>query len=208
MFTGIVAGKAKVASLEEKDQLITLGIKLPASEISSFKVGASIAINGVCLTITHWQEAIVYFDVMQATLNLTNLGKLQLKDAVNYERAAKIGDEIGGHLMSGHISDQVELISRAEVGDNLELVFSFNPKWQDYLLDKGFVGLNGCSLTLAKVSQDEFSINLIPETRRATTFGELPVGSLVNLEIDPQTQAVVDTVKRVLAAQQASSKAR
>lgn len=202
MFTGIVAGIAQVASLEEKDQLITLGIKLPASETSSFKVGASIAINGVCLTITHWQEAVVYFDVMQATLSLTNLGALTINAPVNYERAAKIGDEIGGHLMSGHISDQVELIGRNEVGDNLELVFSFHPKWQDYLLNKGFVGLNGCSLTLAQVSQGEFTINLIPETRRATTFGELPVGSQVNLEIDPQTQAVVDTVKRVLAAQE------
>lgn len=201
MFTGIVAGKAKVVSLEEKQGLITIGIELPEKELASLARGASIAINGVCLTITHWQDNLVYFDVMQATLDLTNLGNLIVNTKVNYERAAKIGDEIGGHLMSGHISDQVTLIKRTERGDNLELIFSFNPKWQAYLLDKGFVGLNGCSLTLAEVNDSEFTIHLIPETRRATTFGDMQESERVNLEIDPQTQAIVDTVNKVLQAQ-------
>lgn len=201
MFVGIVQGTAKVEELAAQPDFCRIGVRLPVSACTNLQQGASIALNGVCLTITSWQDNLVFFDVMQATLRLTNLGALQLGEVVNFERAARLQDEIGGHLMSGHIIDQVQLIKREELDtNNLRLQFSVAEQWHKYLFDKGFVGLNGCSLTVAELTPAGFSVYLIPETRRATTFDSLPEGAWVNLEIDPQTQAIVATVERVLAS--------
>lgn len=201
MFTGIVQGVAKLQQLKRTTNLSTLGINLPTVAREGMQVGASIAINGVCLTITDWDEQAVYFDAMIETLRLTNLGALEVGDRVNFERAAKFQDEIGGHLMSGHIMDQVELTARQELDEeNLRLEFTVAEKWMKYIFAKGYIGLNGCSLTVGEVEANRFSVYLIPETRRATTFGTMHEGALVNLEIDPQTQVIVDTVERVMAA--------
>ncbi|SFC12409.1 riboflavin synthase alpha chain [Marinospirillum celere] len=200
MFTGIVQGVTEVAELEQKTNLSTLALNLPEPARQGLQVGASVAINGVCLTVTHWQDERVYFDAMIETLRLTNLGQLQVGSRVNYERAARISDEIGGHLMSGHVIDQVTLTGRQEMDENnLRLEFSVPSTWMKYIFPKGYIGLNGCSLTIAEVGEQSFSVYLIPETRRATTFGEMPEGTPVNLEVDPQTQVTVDTVERVLA---------
>lgn len=199
MFTGIVQGVVPVAELTRQQNLTTLGLPLPATAREGLQVGASVAINGVCLTVTHWNTQAVYFDAMIETLRRTNLGGLKQGDLVNFERAARFSDEIGGHLMSGHVIDQVQLIQRQELDENnLRLEFRVPSQWMKYVFPKGYIGLNGCSLTLGEVEEDRFSVYLIPETRRATTFGELPEGSAVNLEIDPQTQVTVDTVERVL----------
>ncbi|SFW98272.1 riboflavin synthase subunit alpha [Marinospirillum alkaliphilum] len=203
MFTGIVQGVAELASLERKSNLSTLGICLPPATREGLQVGASVAINGVCLTVVRWDDQAVYFDAMIETLRLTNLGGLQQGDQINFERAARFSDEIGGHLMSGHVIDQVELTARQELDENnLRLEFTAAPKWMKYIFPKGYIGLNGCSLTLGEVEDNRFSVYLIPETRRATTFGEMQEGTRVNLEIDPQTQVIVDTVERVMASRQ------
>ncbi|MFK7160551.1 riboflavin synthase subunit alpha [Marinospirillum sp. MEB164] len=203
MFTGIVQGVAPLHSLEKKPQLHTLGLAIPAAQRDQLTQGASIALNGVCLTVTHWDEDAVYFDVMIASLQLTNLGQLAVGDLVNFERAARFGDEIGGHAMSGHVMGCVTLCQRHELdADNLRLDFSLPPQWKKYIFNKGYIGLNGCSLTIAEVHEERFSVYLIPETRRATTFGLLPEGSQVNLEVDPHTQVIVDSVERVLAQRQ------
>lgn len=201
MFTGIVQGMAKLQQLERKTNLSTLAINLPATAREGLQIGASIAINGVCLTITGWNDEVVYFDAMIETLRLTNLGALQEGDLVNFERAARFQDEIGGHLMSGHVIDQVTLTARQELDEeNLRLEFTVAEQWMKYIFAKGYIGLNGCSLTVGEVEANRFSVYLIPETRRATTFGTMPEGTQVNLEIDPQTQVIVDTVERVMAA--------
>jgi len=201
MFTGIVQGVARLQHLEQKTNLSTLGVQLPATAREGMQVGASVAINGVCLTLVGWDEQVVYFDAMIETLRLTNLGHLKVGDNVNFERAARFQDEIGGHLMSGHVIDQVRLTSRQELDkENLRLEFTVPEEWMKYIFAKGYIGLNGCSLTVGEVEADRFSVYLIPETRRATTFGTLPEGAQVNLEIDPQTQVIVDTVERVMAA--------
>lgn len=201
MFTGIVQGVAELISLERKSNLSCFGINLPAATREGLQVGGSVAINGVCLTVVSWDERAVYFDAMIETLRLTNLGALQQGDRVNFERAARFSDEIGGHLMSGHVIDQVELTSRQELDENnLRLEFTAPPKWMKYIFAKGYIGLNGCSLTLGEVEENRFSVYLIPETRRATTFGDMQEGTRVNLEIDPQTQVIVDTVERVMAS--------
>ena len=145
----------------------------------------------------------VSFDVIDETLKLTNLGALQAGDLVNVERAARFGDEIGGHLLSGHIHGHA-LVERLESeGDNLAVWWSVKESLHKYILPKGYVALNGCSLTVGETQVDGcLSVHLIPETRRITTFGAVRVGDRLNVEIDTQTQAIVDTVERVMAGRQ------
>lgn len=206
MFTGIVQGTARVVSCRHKTGLMQLELELPPARAEGLETGASIAVNGTCLTITSFQGCRVCFDLIDTTLELTNLGELEPGDRVNFERAARMGDEIGGHLMSGHILCCTR-IKRVEARENSHhLWFEIPEAAAPYLLPKGFVGLNGCSLTLAEVDseQGEFSVSLIPETLAQTTFGQLQPGSRVNLEVDPQTQAIVDTVNRYLKQQSRS----
>lgn len=198
MFTGIVQGMADVTALEHKADFMHLTLTLPADACQDLQIGGSIAINGTCLTITASQDNRVSFDLIAATLNTTNLGQLKLGDRVNFERAARVGDEIGGHTMSGHVFCTLRLQAVERSAHNCVLWFERPAALARYLLPKGFVGLNGCSLTLAQVEPERFAVYLIPETLRMTTFGQLEPGARVNLEIDPQTQAIVDTVERYL----------
>jgi len=200
MFTGIVQGKAKVLQIDGNDQLKTFTFVFPSNHLNSLQQGASIAINGTCLTVTRFDldQNTACFDVMNETLTITNLGCLSEHDEVNFERAAKIGDEIGGHLMSGHIHTCVTVKRIIRTKDNCSIYFLSPQPYQPYLLEKGFIGLNGCSLTVGEVNDDVFCVHLIPETLSITTFGQLKENNRVNLEIDHQTQCIVDTVKRVL----------
>ena len=201
MFTGIVQGIAHIASIETGENFKTLTIKFPTGTLNHLKKGASIAINGTCLTVTHFEngKSVVSFDVIKETLTVTNLITLIEGDAVNFERAAKFGDEIGGHLMSGHIHTTVKIKSIIRSEDNCSIYFETPNNYKQYLLPKGFVGLNGCSLTLGEVNTNEFSVHLIPETLTMTTFGTCAEGAYVNLEIDSQTQSIIDTVARILS---------
>jgi riboflavin synthase len=199
MFTGIVKGMAKVISIEKKSQFQTHGVVLPDALLPNLEIGASIAHNGCCLTVTKIEGNTVFFDLMQATLALTNLGKLTLGDDVNVERAARFGDDIGGHSMSGHITTTVPIDQIIDTENNRTIWFNVPSILMKYLLAKGYVGLDGCSLTIGEVENDRFSVHLIPETMQRTLFGHRTVGDLINLEIDPQTQAIVDTIERVLA---------
>lgn len=202
MFTGIVAGRAKIFAIESKQQLSTLTVTFPEGALLGLNRGASIALNGCCLTVTEFDlsNSTAKFDVMIESLRLTNLGALKAGDEVNYERAAKFGDEIGGHVMSGHITDTCTLLDRIQTDTNCELVFSVDNTLARYLLPKGYVGLNGCSLTIGPAVSDRFSVFLIPETLTVTVFGSINVGEHVNIEIDTQTQAIVDTVERYMAS--------
>jgi riboflavin synthase len=202
MFTGIVQGTAKVISIIKKTGLQTHTITLPDAYTQQLEIGASIAHNGCCLTVTEVNGDNVTFDLMQETLRLTNLGDLVEGDLINFERAAKFGDEIGGHVMSGHIIDTVTVAEIITSENNKTLWFKAPQSLIKYILPKGFVGLNGCSLTIGDVVDDTFSVHLIPETLERTTFGQSVTGDRVNLEIDANTQAVVDTVERVMQQKQ------
>lgn len=198
MFTGIVQGKATVIATELKPQFMRLTLALPAHASIDLQTGASIAVNGTCLTITGFAGNQVQFDLIMETLRATNLGTLKPGAEVNFERAARIGDEIGGHLLSGHVHTQAQ-ISRIETPtDNRIIWFDVSPQWIKYILPKGFVALNGCSLTIGEVEANRFNVYLIPETLSVTSFGQSVIGDAVNLEIDSQTQAVVDTVERYM----------
>lgn len=200
MFTGIVQGIAQLVALEQPStDFRRHAIALPKNMMNSLQIGASIAHNGCCLTVTAFDEQWVWFDLMAETLATTNLGSLKVGDWVNVERAARLGDEIGGHLMSGHIISTTE-ITRIEHSHLNQTVWFRLPEYlQDFVLTKGFIGLDGCSLTIGTVHRHEFCVHLIPETLRQTLFRTRRVGDLINIEIDPHTQAVVETVKRFLA---------
>ncbi len=198
MFTGIVQGQATIHSLERKTGFMRLQAVFPPQHCDNLQLGASIALNGTCLTVTAFEGNRVSFDLIMETLNVTNLGQLEVGVRVNFERAARFGDEIGGHLLSGHIHQQVEIVEIETPENNRILWFETSAPWQSYLFAKGFVALNGCSLTIGEIRANRFNVYLIPETLALTTFGELEVGAKVNMEIDAHTQAVVDSVERYL----------
>ncbi|WP_455027618.1 riboflavin synthase subunit alpha [Neisseria elongata] len=201
MFTGIVQGMGRVVSVEQPAADFRIHtVELPEDMAGGLQTGASVAHNGCCLTVTETDGRTARFDLMAETLDKTNLGRLKAGDLVNLERAARFGDEIGGHLMSGHITATTEILLIERTEHNTTMHFALPAALKPYILPKGFVGLDGCSLTIGSVGEDSFCVHLIPETLRRTLFGTRQAGDTVNLEIDPQTQAVVDTVGRILAA--------
>ncbi|MDO4640182.1 MAG: riboflavin synthase subunit alpha [Neisseria sp.] len=201
MFTGIVQGTGTIVAIENPSaDFCTLTVELPEHMADNLQTGASIANNGCCLTITRINGRQVQFDLMAETLKKTNLGQLKTGSRVNLERAARIGDEIGGHLMSGHISAVTRITRIESSGLNKTVWFALPAELRPYILPKGFAGLDGCSLTIGEVNAQEFNVHLIPETLRLTLFGVKQAGDSVNIEIDPQTQAIVDTVERIMQA--------
>jgi riboflavin synthase len=198
MFTGIVQCAIKIDRIEKKTGLWTLTLTLPERLIPGLTIGASVALNGTCLTVTSINECAVSFDVMMASLSLTNLHSLEEGTLVNVERAAKFGDDIGGHQLSGHVHGVVKVVEVERPENNCIVWFALEDAFKPYIFDKGYIGLNGCSLTIAQVKDDRFCVYLIPETLSVTTYQNVAVGDGINLEIDSHTQAVVDTVERML----------
>ncbi|MGC9461310.1 riboflavin synthase [Vibrio genomosp. F10] len=199
MFTGIVQGTARVVKIDKKEDFQSHTLSLAEELRFGLAIGASIAHNGCCLTVTSINGDFVTFDLMQATLKLTNLGEISEGDEVNIERAAKFGDEIGGHSMSGHIAFTATIDQVINTPNNRTLWFCVDKSAMKYILEKGYIGLDGCSLTIGEVEKGRFSVHLIPETLARTLFGSRKAGDRINVEVDPQTQAIVDTVERVLA---------
>ena len=207
MFTGIVQGTAAVTRVIEKTEFRTHVLALDAALREGLALGASVAHNGVCLTVTAIDGEEVSFDLMRETLRLTNLGALEVGDSVNIERAARFGDEIGGHAMSGHVITMAELVELDEAPNNRRLWFELEAEYGRFIFDKGYIGVDGISLTIGGVATGgpgrvRFCVNLIPETLARTVLAERRPGDRVNIEIDPQTQAIVETVERVLASRE------
>jgi riboflavin synthase len=199
MFSGIVKQKSQITNVETREGLVRLFVRLGAYA-TELQKGASVSIEGVCLTATEMTDGVVAFDVMQETLDKTTLGALKVGDLVNTERSIRVGDEIGGHRVSGHITGTAEIMKVETPPNNRILTFRVPAAWMEYILPKGFIALDGCSLTIVDVGPDWFTVHLIPETLAITTFGTKTVGDRVNLELDPETQTIVETVKRVLAS--------
>lgn len=200
MFTGIVQGLGKLIKVHRPSSTFhTYIVELPQEAAENLQRGASVANNGCCLTITEIEGNCVSFDLMVETLAKTNLGLLKEGNCVNIERAARFGDEIGGHLMSGHIMTTVRIVEIEQDGFNRTVWFELPTALSPYILTKGFVGLDGCSLTVGEVGKTRFCVHLIPETLERTLFGSRQTGDQVNIEIDPNTQATVDTVERLMA---------
>ncbi|MCW8887674.1 MAG: riboflavin synthase subunit alpha [Gammaproteobacteria bacterium] len=201
MFTGIIQGTAEIVKIDEKNNFRTHTVRLPQGLTHGIELGASIAHNGCCLTVTKFEDGLASFDLMQETLRLTNLGELSVGDQVNVERAARFGDEIGGHAMSGHIITTADVVAINKSENNLQIRFEIDPAFSKYIFTKGYIGIDGISLTIGDVEGNRFEVNLIPETIERTTIGSYQIGDRINIEVDPQTQAILDTVERTLAQQ-------
>ncbi len=199
MFTGIVQGTGEVISIADGGSVRRFSIKM--SDLSNeLEMGASVSVDGVCLTATRMDGSTVDFDAVPETLERSTLGGLDVGDSVNLERALRMGDELGGHVLSGHIMATAEVLSRTEVGEGVDMGISISPGIRPFVMEKGFIAVDGISLTVGSVRAESFDVHLIPETLERTTIGGKTEGALVNIEVDPMTQAVVETVARMLEA--------
>ena len=200
MFTGIVQDQAEVKSIDRHPGHQTLCLSFPPTMVKQLACGASIAIEGTCLTVTQILDTNIYFDVIAETLTKTTLGLLKPGDTVNVERSARFGDEIGGHLVSGHVHGMGH-ITQIDNSNQQVIVHIRLPKpWIEYVFPKGFIALAGASLTIVEVDQSKqsFTVHLIPETLARTTFSQKQVGDAINFEVETNTLTIVETVKRVL----------
>ncbi len=202
MFTGIVQGMGVIEKVHDHDSLRTFEIEFPKNFCDGLTVGASVSIDGVCLTVTEIISTTrASFDVMLQSLKITTLGDFNIGQRVNIERAAKDGAEIGGHPLSGHVDffGQIDDVKIFE--GNKVLRFNVPPPFMKYIFSKGYIAVNGCSLTIAEVDKGAnwFEVWLIPETRRVTTFEEKAAGDMVNIEIERTTQIMVDTIRDTVA---------
>ena len=197
MFTGIVTDIGRVLELEQRGDLrARIGTSY---DVAGIDIGASISCDGVCLTvIALGREPQGWFDVQISaeTLGATNLGPnpgnggWSLGKRINLERALKVGDELGGHIVSGHIDDVAVVVGLQPEGDSLRVTFRSPEALAKFIAPKGSVALNGTSLTVNGVKGCEFGINFIPHTQKATTWGDVALGDRVNLEIDTMARYV------------------
>ncbi|MFM8736205.1 MAG: riboflavin synthase subunit alpha, partial [Betaproteobacteria bacterium] len=208
MFTGIVQGVATVVATADRPGLRTLRLAFPSGFLAGIELGASVAVDGVCLTVTAFgptggpaaaAAAWADFDVMQQTLSLTTLGGLQEGSCVNVERAAREGAEVGGHVLSGHVDFCATVQQIRTPDNNCVLRFAVPAPWMRYVFAKGYIAVTGASLTVAEAGRQAdgsgwFEVWLIPETLRMTTFANKAEGDAVHIEIERTTQVMVDTV--------------
>ena len=198
MFTGIVHSFQKVSRIEiTPGGAGSISVELSPELLDGLAIGASVAVNGVCLTVCRIHDSCADFDLVLSTCRKTNISHLQPGDNVNIERSMKHGDEIGGHELSGHVDCTAELARLEEPPGNCCLTFKLQPRWIRYISPQGYIAINGVSLTVSDIDRDrgEFSVWLIPETLRRTNLRGLVVGGRVNIEIHKDTQVLVDAVE-------------
>ena len=198
MFSGIVQEAGKVIGFVKEKDIYNLSIECSSEFISDLKKGASISVDGVCLTVKDENPEILRFDLVEETIKRTNFQNIKTGDNVNLERSLKMGDEIGGHPVSGHIHGISKVISIDKRDQSWDVKFSVESFMHDYMLHKGYVAINGCSLTVGDVSNESFMIHLIPETLSITNLFQLEQDSIVNIELDQNTIIIADTVKKYL----------
>ncbi len=200
MFTGIVQALAPIKHIADESGLVRLSVTM-TDMTHGLELGASVAVNGTCLTVTGVTGDAVSFDVIPETLRTTNLGALSETSLVNVERSFQIGDEVGGHIVSGHVTGTAELLERRVNGNDHVLRFELAAAWGRFVFHKGFIALDGASLTVSAINREAgwFEVSLIPETLARTTLGQRAQGERVNVEVDSQTVTTVETVERILA---------
>ena len=202
MFTGIVQAKASVISFDGDDEFRTLIVSVPCEYLTQLNIGASIAINGVCLTVTKFEDHIndvvgqVQFDVINETLDKTNLKNIKIGYKVNFERSMTFGTELGGHIVSGHIHATAKVADITYAQKNCQMTLILDPHWMKYILHKGFVSINGCSLTVGETRDNGFELHLIPETLNINNLGKIKIGDEINIEVDQQNYSKVQNVER------------
>ena len=183
MFTGLIETIGRVTAYERRGAAAVLSVAttLPLSEIA---IGDSVAVNGACLTVTAKRESALTFDVSPESLTSTTIGSLRSGHSVNLERALRLGDRMGGHIVTGHIDGIGRLARMSEASGNRVLEFNLSPVYARSLITKGSVAIDGVSLTVNRVTTDGFTVNLIPLTQASTTLDRMKVGDEVNIETD------------------------
>ncbi|RIY32171.1 riboflavin synthase subunit alpha [Psittacicella melopsittaci] len=225
MFTGIVQQVGQIYSLVDKPNARSYTVKLPLSYCQGINIGDSVANNGCCLTVVKYEYyhqgkliseqelenleqkyftleqntyALLSFDLISTTLELTNLGQLKVGDSLNIERSFKLGAEVGGHIMSGHIDQKIQVVKLYQEDNIYQLEFALPDEFKPFVFNKGFVGIDGMSLTVSSLTERGFTVNLIPETLEKTTIKKRQVGDYVNFEIENNTKVIVNTVNAYL----------
>ncbi len=201
MYSGITQGLYKVVDLAKKPGLIHYTVNLSNELSKALKPGDSVAIDGVCQSLVQLAGTHASFQAIQETLDKTTLNELHVGRYVSVERSLRWGDEVGGHEISGHIFGTGTIHQKIVENDNLTLVIQCDSSWMKYILPKGFIALDGSSLTVGKTQYDEglFYLHLIPETLRLTNFSKKQINDRVNIEFDHKTKTIVDTVERILS---------
>ena len=184
MFSGIVQGQAILSSKEDKESIVTMEFATTAFNPVDLDLGASIAINGVCLTAKSLNKDSFSVDVSTETLKCTNIGELELGDVVNIEQSLKLGDSIDGHFVFGHV-DEVSIVQKIEELDQTRILhFSLSEEGMKFVVKKGSIAINGVSLTVNAVNDSGFEVMIIPHTLEKTTFNEFKKGTRANIEYD------------------------
>lgn len=183
MFTGLIEGTGKLKTLEPRGKDMRLSIQA-SFDLEGFQTGESVAVDGVCLTAVSWQARAFTVDVSQETLSRSTLGQRSAGDEVNLERALRLGDRLGGHLVNGHVDGKARVMARKQRGDSLVFVFEVVAELGRYIIEKGSVAVNGVSLTVNRCDEKSFDVNIVPHTARWTTIGTWRVGDEVNIEVD------------------------
>ncbi len=182
MFTGIITDVGEIVALEQRGDL-KARIKT-AYDTKGIELGASIASDGVCLTVIALGDDWYDVEISAETVSKTNLGDWSEGRPVNLERALKVGDELGGHIVSGHVDGVAEIVAMKDEGDSTRFTFKAPESLAKFIAPKGSVALNGTSLTVNEVDGCDFGVNIIPHTKEVTTWGHAKVGDKINLEID------------------------
>ncbi len=183
MFTGLIEGTGRLKTIEPRGKDMRLSIQA-SFDLEGFQTGESVAVDGVCLTVVSWQARAFTVDVSQETLSRTTLGQRSVGDEVNLERALRLGDRLGGHLVNGHVDGKARVMTRKQRGDSLVFAFEVGAELGRYIIEKGSVAVNGVSLTVNRCDEQSFDVNIVPHTARVTTIGSLRVGDEVNIEVD------------------------
>tara|TARA_B100001939_G_scaffold254349_1_gene221249 strand:- start:468 stop:1070 length:603 start_codon:yes stop_codon:yes gene_type:complete len=194
MFTGIVAASCEVVSTDQGEEVRSIVVDLSGYD-DDLEIGASVAIDGVCMTVVSSLDGHVRFEAIPETLERTTIGLLKQGSQVNIERSLRMGDELGGHILSGHVMTTARILKRTQKGEGIDLLIEHQVETKPYILEKGYVAIDGMSLTVGEVEGEGFNLHIIPETLRITTIGAKAEGDLVNIEVDSRTQAVVDTIR-------------
>ncbi len=199
VFSGIVHSTGTITQASKNKDSLTLEVESSSDFVADLQIGASVCVDGVCLTVTSVTDTLMSFDLIIETLRSTTFDKVKISEQVNLERSIKFGDEIGGHILSGHVSDTVSIDKISKTDENYVLTFKTSSDLVKYIFPKGYVAINGVSLTVGDVSREDnlFNVYLIPETLRRTNLSNKLVGDLVNVEIESQTRNTVDTITQI-----------
>ena len=198
MFSGIVQTVGKIESIKDKNHIKTIRIETHGDYLEDIAIGQSVSVDGVCLSLVKKNNEYCEFEAVEETINRTTLGSYMQGTKVNLEKSLKFGDTVGGHFVSGHIHTKGRIVEVELVGESKNILVEIEEKWIKYLTEKGYISVNGASITIGKVSKNTFYVHLIPETLKTTNLDELIYDNYVNLEFDQATIAIVDTTERLI----------